>query len=71
MKKFEEKERQIQDICDRLKNANLVDVELKNAYCDIMKIVRQAYREGHKDGMLTYADIQNKSQDIINNLLKN
>lgn len=71
MKKFEEKERQIQDICDRLKNADFVDVELKNAYYDIMKIVRQAYREGHNDGMLTYADIQNKSQDIINNLLKN
>lgn len=71
MKKFDEKEKQIQGICDRVKNADFIDTELENAYNDIMKLVRQAYREGHNDGMLVYADIQAKSQDIINNLFKN
>ena len=71
MKNFEERERQVKDIFDRVKNADFIDAELEKAYNDINKIVRQAYREGHDDGMLTYADIQAKSQEMINNLLKN
>jgi len=71
MKKFEEKEMQIQEIFDRVKKANFIDTELENAYNDITKIVRQAYRDGHDDGMQTYADIQAKSQEMINNLFKN
>ena len=71
MKNFEEKEKQIQEICDRVKNADFIDAELKIALYEINKIVRQAYREGHDDGMQTYADIQAKSQDLINNLFKN
>lgn len=71
MKNFEERERQVKEIFDRVKNADFIDVELEKAYNDINKIVRQAYREGHDDGMQTYADIQAKSQDFINNLFKN
>ncbi len=71
MKKFDEKENQVQEIFDRVKKADFTDTELENAYNDIMKLVRQAYREGHDDGMQTYADIQEKSQEMINNLLKN
>ena len=71
MKNFEEKEMQIQEIFDRVKKANFNDAELKIALFEINKIVRQAYYEGHNDGMQIYADIQAKSQDLINNLFKN
>ena len=70
MKNFDEKEKQIQEICDRVKNANFIDAELEIALYEINKIVRQAYYEGHDDGMQTYADIQEKSQEMINNLFK-
>ena len=62
MKNFEERERQVKEIFDRVKNADFIDIELEKAYNDINKIVRQAYREGHDDGMQTYADIQAKIQ---------
>ena len=71
MKNFEERERQVKEIFDRVKKADCIDIELEKAYNDINKIVRQAYREGHNDGMQTYADIQAKSQEMINNLFKN
>ena len=71
MKNFEEREKQVKKIFDRVKNADFIDAELEKAYNDITKIVRQAYREGHDDGMQTYADIQAKSQDLIYNLFKN
>lgn len=71
MKNFEERERQVKEIFDRVKNADFIDVELEKAYNDINKIVRQAYREGHDDGMQNYAYIQAKSQELINNLFKN
>ena len=71
MKNFEERERQVKEIFDRVKKADFIDTEVEKAYNDINKIVRQAYRQGHDDGMQTYADIQAKSQEMINNLLKN
>ena len=71
MKNFEERERQVKEIFDRVKNADFIDAEIENAYNDINKIVRQAYYEGHNDGMQIYADIQAKSQELINNLFKN
>ena len=71
MKNFEERERQVKEIFDRVKKADCIDIELEKAYNDINKIVRQAYREGHNDGMQNYAYIQEKSQEMINNLLKN
>ena len=70
MKNFEDKEQQIQEICDRIRNSDFFDTELKIAYYDIIKIVRQAYYEGCNDGVQTYAEIQAKNQEIINNLFK-
>ena len=70
MKNFEEKERQIQEICDRVRNSDFFDNELKIAYYEINKIVRQAYYEGCDDGVQTLSEIQTKNQEIINNLFK-
>ena len=70
MKNFEEKEKQIQEICDKVRNSDFFDTELKIAYYDIIKIVRQAYYEGCNDGVQTYAEIQAKNQELINNLFK-
>ena len=70
MKNFEEKEKQIQEICDRLRNSDFFDTELKIAYYDIMRIVMSVYYEGCDDGVQTYAEIQAKNQEIINNLFK-
>ena len=70
MKNFEEKEKQIQEICDRVRNAYFIDAELKIAYYDINKIVRQAYYEGHDDGVAKVAEIQAKNQELITNLFK-
>ena len=71
MKNFEEKEKQIQEICDRVKNADFIDAELKIAHYEIMKVVRNAYYEGCDDGVKTLSDIQAKNQEKINNLFKN
>ena len=70
MKNFDEKEKQIQEICEKVRNSDFFDTELKIAYYDIMKIVRQAYYEGCDDGVQTYAEIQAKNQELINNLFK-
>ena len=70
MKNFEEKEKQIQEICDKVRNSDFFDTELKIAYYDIIKIVRKAYYEGCNDGVQTYAEIQAKNQELINNLFK-
>ena len=71
MKNFDEKEKQIQEICDRLKNADFIDAELKIAHYEIMKVVRSAYYEGHDAGVAKVAEIQAKNQELINNLFKN
>ena len=70
MKNFEEKEKQIQEICDRVKNADFIDSELKIAHYDIMKIVRSAYYEGCDDGVKCLSEIHAKNQELISNLLK-
>ena len=70
MKNFDEKEKQIQEICDRVRNADFIDAELKIAYYDIMRVVRSAYYEGCNDGVQTLSEIQAKNQEIINNLFK-
>ena len=70
MKNFEEKENQIQEICDRVKNSDFFDAELKIAYYEINKIVRQAYYEGHDAGVAKVAEIHAKNQELINNLFK-
>ena len=70
MKNFEEKERQIQEICDRVKNSDFIDAELKIAHYEIMKVVRSAYYEGHDAGVQTMSEIQLKNHETINNILK-
>jgi hypothetical protein len=70
MKNFDEKETQIQEICDRVRNSDFFDAELKIAYYDIIKLVREAYYEGHDDGVAKVAEIQAKNQELINNLFK-
>ena len=70
MKNFEEKEKQVQEICDRVKNADFIDAELKIAYYEINKIVRQAYYEGHDAGVKRLSEIQAKNQELITNLFK-
>lgn len=71
MKNFEDKEKQIQEICDKVRNSDFIDTELKIAYYDIIKIVREAYYEGHVDGVIRLAEMQAKNQEIINNIFKN
>ena len=70
MKNFEEKEKQIQEICTRVKNDDFIDAELKIAFYKINKIVRQAYYEGHDAGVKTLSDIIEKKQEFINDLFK-
>ena len=70
MKNFDDKEKQIQEICEKVRNSDFIDTELKIAYYDIMKIVRSAYYEGHDDGVQRLSEIQAKNQEIINNLFK-
>ena len=70
MKNFEEKEKQIQEICDRVKNADFIDMELKIAYYDINKIVREAYYEGHDAGVKRLSEINAKNQELITKLFK-
>ena len=68
MKNFEEKEKQIQEICDRVRNSDFFDAELKIAYYDIIKLVREAYYEGHNDELKRLTELLAKKQEIINNL---
>ena len=70
MKNFDDKEKQIKEICDRLRNADFFDTELRIAYYDIIKIVREAYYEGCDAGVQRLSEIQAKNQEIINNLFK-
>ena len=70
MKNFDEKEKQVQEICDRVKNADFIDAELKIAHYEIMKVVRSAYYEGHDDGVQRLSEIHAKNQDLITNLFK-
>ena len=70
MKNFEEKEKQIQEICDRVRHADSINAELKIAYFDIIKIVREAYYEGCDAGVQTLSEIHAKNQELINNLFK-
>jgi len=70
MKNFEEKEKQIQEICDRVRNADFIDNELKIAYYEINKIVREAYYEGHDSGVQRLSEIIEKNQEYITNLFK-
>ena len=70
MKNFELEEKQIQEICDKVRNSDFIEDELKLVFYDIIKIVRQAYYEGYDAGVAKVAEIQAKNQEKINNLFK-
>lgn len=70
-KNFELEEKQIQEICDKIRTADDTDLILRLAYFDLAKIVRQAYYEGHDAGVARMAEIQAKNQELITNLFKN
>ena len=70
MKNFEDKEQQIQEICEKIRTAENTDLTLKVAFFDLAKIVRQAYYDGHDAGVARMAEIQAKNQEVINNLFK-
>ena len=69
-KNFELEEKQIQEICDKIRTADDTDLILRLAYFDLAKIVRQAYYEGHDAGVARMAEIQAKNQELITNLFK-
>ena len=71
MKNFDEKEKQIQEICDKIRTADNLDLQLQVAFYDILKLVREAYYEGHDAGVQTMSEIQLKNQEKINELFKN
>ena len=70
MKNFKEKEKQVQEICDKIRTASDLDIASQLAFYDIIKLVREAYYEGHYAGVAKMAEIQAKNQEIINNLFK-
>ena len=70
MKNFEEKEKQVQEICEEIRTASDLDIASRLAYYDIIRLVRSAYYEGHDDGVKRLSEIQAKNQELINNLFK-
>ena len=70
MKNFDEKEKQVQEICEKIRTASDLDIASRLAYYDIIKLVREAYYEGYDAGVAKVAEIQAKSQEYITNLFK-
>jgi hypothetical protein len=70
MKNFDDKEKQIQEICDRVRNSDFFDYELKLAFYDILDLVKKAYYEGHDAGVKTMSEIIAEGKDTINNIFK-
>jgi len=70
MKNFDEKEKQIQEICKKIRTASDLDIASRLAYYDIIKLVREAYYEGHDAGVKRLSEIHAKNQDLITNLFK-
>jgi len=71
MKNFDEKEKQIQEICNTIRTADNLDLQLQVAFYDILKLVRESFYEGHDAGVQTMTDIQLKNQEKINEIFKN
>ena len=71
MKNFEEKAKQVEKILDGVRDPEFFDAKLKIAYYDIIKVVREAYYEGHDDGVAKLAEIIAKNQEKVTNILKN
>ena len=70
MKNFDEKEKQIQEICEKIRTASDLDIASRLAFYDTIKLVREAYYEGHDDGVKRLSEIHAKNQELINNLFK-
>ncbi len=68
MKNFDDKEKQVQEICKKIRTASNLDIASRIVYYDIIKIARQSYYEGHDAGVAKLAEIQAKNQELINNL---
>lgn len=70
MKNFDDKETQIQEICDKIRTADNLDLQLQVAFYDILKLVMEAYYEGCDAGVQILTEIQLKNQAKINELFK-
>ena len=70
MKTFDDKEKQVQEICEKIRTSSDLDIASRRAYYDIIKLVREAYYEGHDAGVAKLAEIQAKNQELITNLFK-
>jgi hypothetical protein len=70
MKNFDDKETQIQEICNTIRTASDLDIAARLVYDDILKLVRKSFYEGHDAGVQTMSEIQLKNQEKINNLFK-
>ena len=70
MKNFEEKEKQVQEICEKIRTASDLDIASRLAFYDTIKLVREAYYEGHDAGVQRLSEIHAKNQELINNLFK-
>jgi hypothetical protein len=71
MKNFDEKEKQIKEICDTIRTADNLDLQLQVAFYDILKLVMESFYEGHDVGVQTMSEIQLKNQGKINDIFKN
>ena len=69
MKNFDEKEKQIQEICEKIRTASNLDIASRLAFYDTIKLVREAYYEGHNDELKRLTELLAKKQEIINDLL--
>ncbi len=70
MKNFDEKEKQIQEICEKIRTASDLDIASRLAFYDTIKLVREAYYEGCDAGVVRMAEIHAKNQELITNLFK-
>ena len=69
MKNFELEEKQIQQICEKIRTASDLDIASRLAFYDTIKLVREAYYEGHNDELKRLTELLQKKQEIINDLL--
>ena len=70
MKNFDDKEKQIKEICNAIRTSDRLDLQLQIAFYDILKLVRESFYEGRDAGVQTMSEIQLKNQEKINNIFK-
>ena len=64
MKIFDEKEKQVQEICEKIRTASDLDIASRLAFYDTIKLVREAYYEGCDAGVKTLSEILTKKSRI-------